>query len=123
MEQQFVIHIHSGYGPVHYDLMLQHGETLATWQLSQSPAELTSDEKIAAKKLQDHHIAYLSYEGPVSKDRGQVTVLDKGTYKFLSADDRHWEIEMNGKLLKGRFVIEQSGQAPEEWAFRHRAKD
>lgn len=112
-----MIHLHSGYGPAHYDLMLQHGEALATWQLSTSPLGLASDRRIKAKKLKDHRIAYLTYEGPISKSRGRITMLDSGTYELISADERRWEIQAYGRELKGKFVIEQSAETAEEWSF------
>jgi len=55
---------------LHWDLLLDNGETLTTWRLQQRPC---SDEWIAAERLPDHRRIYLDYEGPVSGDRGVVS--------------------------------------------------
>ena len=54
MSNAFVIQIHSGCGPVHYDLMLERGQRLATWQLPKSPAEVRPAQSVPARKLKDH---------------------------------------------------------------------
>ena len=70
---------------------------------------------IAAMKLQDHRLAYLDYEGPVSNNRGQVTVFDKGRYKLSSRTRTRWEIELHGLRTWGKFVLERGDQATGAW--------
>lgn len=118
MPKEFVIHIHSGFGELHYDLMLATGEALATWQLSQSPADLAEGRSTPARRLKDHRTAYLSYEGPVSRGRGRVTMLDKGTYELLAATETRWELLLIGRRIRGRFVLQQGRADPREWSFR-----
>ena len=115
MKKEFVIHIHTGYGPTHYDLMLDRGGSLATWQLASSPVALEQNDKLRAKKLKDHRVQYLKYEGPVSKGRGQVTMLDKGTYELLLQSDRRWEIELHGQRVQGKFALERGEETSRGW--------
>jgi len=117
MPKRFVILIHSGLGAEHYDLMLEQAELLATWQLSGSPGELARGQGIAARRIGDHRAAYLEYEGPVSRNRGTVKQLDKGTYELLAADESRWEFELAGRKLRGRFELRHSGAA-EEWTLQ-----
>jgi len=114
MPKAFVIHIHSGFGPTHYDLMLEQGQALATWQLSQSPQPLEPGQAMPARKLPDHRRAYLTYQGPVSQGRGQVAMLDKGAYEPLRADEAYWEFRLSGRVLIGKFCLRRSGQG-EDW--------
>ncbi len=109
MQDEFVIQMHSGYGPVHYDLMLQKEETLATWQLSCCPVHAAADKAIAAKRLNNHRTAYLSYEGPVSGERGRVEIVDKGTYELISEDDSRWVIRLHGQCVKGTYELKHTG--------------
>ena len=118
MARDFVIQIHSGYGPLHYDLMLARGEALATWQLTVSPAEMAAGQEVGAKKLADHRLAFLRYEGPVSKGRGRVAVLDKGTYELLEEAEGRWRICLNGRAVQGAFELKRRGECADEWAFR-----
>ncbi len=115
MADQFVIHEHSGYGPLHFDFMLQSGSVLATWQLPASPAELQAGQCLPARKLSDHRIAYLTYQGPVSNGRGQVKALDTGSFNSISSAKGLWEVELIGKVLRGRFELRQIGPAEDAW--------
>jgi hypothetical protein len=107
MEYPFAVQIHSGYGPLHYDLMLADGDALATWQLAESPQTLRPGEGLRVRKLPDHRMAYLSYEGPVSKDRGQVALLDSGQYRSSLKSDTQWEFELCGRMLRGHYRLQR----------------
>jgi len=63
--------------PPHFDLMLQAGDALATWAVERWPGP---GETVAAERLADHRRAYLTYEGPVSGDRGTVRRVASGAY-------------------------------------------
>ena len=115
MEREFVLHTHSGYGPLHWDLMLEHGEALATWQLAASPARLPPGGSMPAKRLPDHRREYLSYEGPVSGGRGRVDRIDQGRYELLAADEGLWSVVLKGTVLKGRYDLRRTGPAEEDW--------
>ena len=104
----FVIHIHSGHGPTHYDLMLERGEALATWRLSESPTGLGPGDSLPAERLADHRAEYLTYEGPVSRGRGRVNRLDRGPFDLIEAGENRWEFELSGVQMHGRFVLERA---------------
>ncbi|MCJ7544565.1 MAG: hypothetical protein MUP47_08410 [Phycisphaerae bacterium] len=105
MAEPFVILAHSGHGPLHYDLMLQRGQTLATWQLGQSPLELSPGQTLAALKLTDHRLGYLTYEGPVSGGRGEVAHEEEGTYELLSEGPKGWRVRLNGARMRGVYLL------------------
>jgi len=115
MSKAFVIHVHSGYGPTHYDLMLEEAHALATWQLADCPGELATGHRIPARKLNDHRAAYLDYEGPISGGRGQVRRFDKGTYESLGKASDSWQVRLDGQALSGQFELRRVGPSPDEW--------
>ena len=75
---QYVVLLHTGYGEDHFDLMLDVGETypLLTFRTPAWPIL----EKVQLIPLGEHRRAYLSYEGRVSGDRGEVKQIARGTY-------------------------------------------
>jgi hypothetical protein len=103
--EPFVLHAHSGFGPGHYDLMLRRGAILATWQMEQSPLELGAGQSIPAKKIKDHRLVYLTYEGPVSGGRGTVARQDEGTYELLVEEDEGWRVRFDGRGMRGVYLL------------------
>ena len=79
----------------HWDLMLQHRDVLLTWALEKPPAK---GQVCTGQKLNDHDPKYLHYEGPISGDRGQVTRIISGTFKWLTSESA--ELRFQGKTLK-----------------------
>ncbi|MEM9941686.1 MAG: DNA polymerase ligase N-terminal domain-containing protein [Planctomycetota bacterium] len=71
----------------HWDLMLEKEGQLVTWMLMDPPR---SGSKIRATLLPDHRIDYLSYEGPISGGRGDVTRVIQGVYEPISSQNDHW---------------------------------
>jgi hypothetical protein len=116
MALAFVIHEHSGYGPTHYDLMLEDGPVLATWQIPACPFEIGQTGALSATKLPDHRKHYLDYQGPVSGGRGQVRLIEKGTYEILARDQRLWQVKLCGGTLQGSFELAKEGD--DSWRFR-----
>jgi hypothetical protein len=98
----------------HWDFMLEHAGTLATWALEQAPL---SGASYPARKLPDHRLTYLEYEGPISDGRGSVTRWDEGSYETVSRGEDAWTVDLKGNRLTGTVTIEPRGSLPggEEW--------
>jgi hypothetical protein len=105
MALAFVIHEHSGFGPTHYDLMLDDGPALATWQIAVCPIQIGQGRSISATKLPDHRRHYLEYQGSISGGRGEVTRVDEGTYECLAREDGLWRIRLCGSVLRTDFEL------------------
>ena len=118
MGEPFVIQIHSGYGEKHFDMMLASGEALATWQLAASPADLPVGAPLPARRLADHRSEYLTYEGPVSRGRGRVDILDSGTFELLKCQPLRWEFRLAGHHIAGRFELVCPGNDEVIWTLR-----
>ncbi len=116
MKTPFVILVHSGCGRAHFDLMIQSGPALATWQCAVSPIDIGPSGQIPATKLADHRLAYLTYEGPVSRNRGQVQRLDSGQCEIVSQDDGRWLVQFKGQLINGSFLLQCLDN--ERWSVR-----
>ena len=100
----FVILHHQVAGREHWDLMLEHGGVLLTWQLEREPV-LHADLPMPARRIGDHRLAYLEYEGPVSRDRGTVTRVDRGPVRITEITASKCEFEAGGTILRGRFCL------------------
>ena len=110
---------HSGPEELHFDLLLEMGQTLKTWALPQSPE---SGVEMACEALPDHRPMYLDYEGPVSGDRGSVTRWDRGTYRILHQSERKLVVCLDGEKLTGRAVLEMTPEDPQRWRFSFTAE-
>lgn len=93
----------------HWDFMLENKGILLTWELPQlppCPPSVTSPrtfEELGIRRLPDHRIEYLEYEGPVSNDRGSVQRVDAGTYQLINdASEELVQVQATGR----RFQIE-----------------
>ena len=113
MPSRFVILHHQLPGGEHWDLMVEHGGTMLTWQLSRDPADQSS-LPIPAKRLPDHRKAYLHHEGPVSGDRGQVRRVDAGTVDFVELTTTECTFGLGGDCLSGRYRFRAGGTG---WVF------
>lgn len=111
---RFVILEHQGPRGLHWDLMLQAGEVLATWALAEPPRPGAT---IPAEALPDHRPLYLDYEGPVSAGRGTVTRWDQGTYEFEAHGPDKISVLLDGEKLTGRATLARSADDPAAWQF------
>lgn len=104
MPSRFVILHHTTPGGEHWDLMLEHGDVLLTWQLLKEP---TGPESlpIPAKRIGDHRKLYLDYEGPLSGGRGEVSRVESGTVEFTESDDEYFQFQLRGSRLVGDFQL------------------
>ncbi|MEN6506227.1 MAG: DNA polymerase ligase N-terminal domain-containing protein [Planctomycetaceae bacterium] len=94
MAERFVILEHSGHGAVHWDFMLESGAALATWQVGCDPCGLAVGEEAAARRLADHRLAYLTYEGAVSGGRGSVRRVASGQYELVERQLDRWQVTL-----------------------------
>lgn len=115
---RYVILYHKGHGSEHWDLMLDAGRALATWQLAAQPVR-GAGEPIPAKPIGDHRKRYLDYEGPIGGDRGSVTRYDRGTYRSVHRTPDCWRLELAGTVLNGLFeLVQPDDHRPEAWLFQ-----
>ncbi len=104
LPRRFVILHHLAPTGEHWDLMIEHGDILLTWQLSAEPVNREACP-IECTRIKDHRKHYLDYEGPVSGGRGMVTRVDQGRCEMLSSTDDAIALEFAGRRLTGQFRL------------------
>ncbi|MCC6492367.1 MAG: hypothetical protein IT424_05040 [Pirellulales bacterium] len=107
--------------PSHWDLMLERAGVLMTWSLEELPIawqQAIGQEPagrpaatLVARKLPDHRLAYLEYEGPLSAGRGHVTRCAAGEYCVMQASRERWCIDLTSDTLVGAVVLSQDDGA------------
>ncbi len=91
--------------------MLERGDVLLTWQLLRDPTD-PANYPIPARRIGDHRKAYLTYEGPLSGNRGTVRRVDEGSFRFIRQGAAGYSLDVNGRCLSGRFdLIVAGGEA------------
>lgn len=96
--------------PSHWDLLLEREEDCWTWAIEELHTAFGGDSdrtNVSAKRLANHRKHYLDYEGPVSRDRGEVTRVLTGTYEILLQSETHLEVEVLIERVRIRLALEQ----------------
>jgi hypothetical protein len=90
---------------VHWDFIVTApgAERLPTWRLAADPRRATG--AIAAERIADHRDVYLTYEGPISGDRGVVRRVERGTVEIVTLDGDTLRANLKGEALRGECVI------------------
>ncbi len=121
----------------HCDLLLEQGAVCLTWALQLSEAEIIALGKkdnrkvrppIHARRLKDHRLLYLDYEGPIRGNRGSVACLVRGNCHWIEATDTKVRVRLSGSSLstsqnwKSTLVLQQneseSGNEENGWTLR-----
>jgi hypothetical protein len=113
--RRFVIQHHQLPDGEHWDLMIEAGDALWTWQLGSPPQALGRDP-VPALRIADHRTAYLTYEGPISGDRGTVRIAERGTCRVLEETETLLRLEVQGQDLAGRFELRRVDSVGDRWA-------
>jgi len=113
-DKRFVIQEHSTTTGVHWDFMFESGNTLKTYRLDKSPEDIPQCSANAVK-IFDHSLKFLTYQGPVNKGQGNVCLVEAGTYKMLQDKHDLIQLNLNGQILKGKFVL--TNTKDDNWLF------
>lgn len=114
---RFVVLFHTCPQGDHFDLMIESGERLATWKIS-DPPESAAERPLPCRRIGDHRRMYLDYEGPISGDRGRVTQSDAGRCVVIQKSDDVWDLTFSGSRLAGRYILERIGLDDQSWLLR-----
>jgi hypothetical protein len=90
----------------HWDLMLESQGGLLTWEfpsLPHAPPPLGFNA-LGIRRLPDHRLEYLEFEGPISGNRGFVEREDYG--EFTLRNSSHWPGKWIALLTGQRYLIE-----------------
>jgi hypothetical protein len=114
----FVIQKHHVGRVFHWDLMLHRpipsatpdDRVLATWQITVEPVPENLNSPIAAKAIQDHRLIYLTFEGPISQNRGRCEIVDRGQYDLWVCTENLWRVHLMGLRLTGTFELKKNSE-------------
>jgi hypothetical protein len=99
----FVLHFHET-TENHYDLMIEQGQELLSWRINDIE-HLGDNRGVPCVRITNHRKEYLSYEGPVSGNRGTVRLYDSGLYTVLRWELNIIMLEMKGERISGILTI------------------
>ena len=106
--------------------MLEHEGVLWTWALEQLPESWSvqlniphadASDEVPARRLVDHRVAYLDFEGEVSGDRGSVTRVTQGVYSIIANNTDLFEVTLGGNL-HGLVALTRRNELIDEWKLR-----
>ena len=109
---RFALLRHDSPRGLHWDLLLETGSLLRTWEL---PGVLKPNCEMFCRALPDHRPVYLDYEGPVSGGRGTVVRQESGTFRLLSATADELIVELQGQSVSGRLTLQLVDQSSGKW--------
>jgi DNA ligase D-like protein (predicted 3'-phosphoesterase) len=115
-KQAFVIQMHAA-SKLHYDFRLEIDGVLKSWAVPKGPS-LNHQDKRLAIQTEDHPLEYQHFEGvipPGQYGAGIVLIWDKGYFEHLSTgstliedyNNGHLIINLHGKKLKGKFILQR----------------
>jgi hypothetical protein len=92
---------------VHWDLLLDVGDTLRTWAID---VPIVPGRVLPARALGDHRRVYLDYEGAISGDRGWVRRVDQGGYEPRIWTPERVRVVFSGVQLVGMAELRRVGE-------------
>ncbi len=137
-KSRFVIQQHDA-SSLHYDFRIEIDNTLKSWAIPKGPSTDPADNRLAIN-TEDHPLDYLDFEGTIPEDQyggGTVIVWDGGIYENIlqqkvsdgksmreSFDDGKIEVWLEGRKLKGGYVLIRTGKkGSKEWIFKKMKDD
>lgn len=125
----FVVQLHHA-SRRHYDFRLEIDGVLKSWACPKGPSYDPSVKRLAVE-VEDHPVAYASFQGdiPSGYGKGHVDIFDQGTFSTSSDPHRqlekgHLEFELFGRRLHGAWHLVRAHRKERKPAwFLIKAKD
>jgi DNA ligase D-like protein (predicted 3'-phosphoesterase) len=105
-ESRFVVQFHKARNE-HYDFRLEVDGVLKSWAIPKEPP-LKPGVKRLAIQTGDHEMEHAGFEGRIPEGEygaGVVKIWDSGTFEFESRHENKLVFILNGKKLKGAYVL------------------
>ena len=100
---------------LHWDFLLEQEEDCLAWRLLLPPSPGGS---CGGQPLPDHRKHYLSYEGPVSGNRGSVTQFDAGCFARQVLEPDELRLTFDGSQRGMTEVVGQRDEQRGLWWFQ-----
>lgn len=105
-KNRFVVHEHQA-THLHYDFRLEMEGVLKSWAVPKEPPKKPGIKRLAVE-VEDHPVDYINFRGTIPEGQygaGRVKIWDRGTYKLTSRDSRSIKFFLDGRKLKGNYVL------------------
>jgi len=95
---------------------------LKSWAVPKEPPREKGTKRLAIQ-VEDHPLGYATFKGRIPEGlygAGTVEIWDNGIYELKNKDEKKIEFKLNGKKLKGNYVLIKTsyGNKPEKsWLF------
>lgn len=114
----FVVHEHHA-RHLHFDLRLEMEGVLKSWAVPKGPSMDPKDKRLAVL-VPDHALEYGSFEGVIPEGQygaGTVHIWDRGDFSLGkgSMEEGKLEFTLNGRKLRGAFVLIRMKGKQKEW--------
>ncbi len=112
---------------LHYDLRLEMDGVLRSWAIPKEPPKDPKTKRLAVE-TEDHPVDYAGFEGTIPEGEygaGKVKIWDSGTFELIDRKEDKLIIRINGKKLKGEFVLIRArfGGDRKNWLFFKKKED
>src|SRR5690606_33082438 len=112
----FVVQLHHARAR-HYDFRLEIDGALKSWAVPKGPSLRPGDKRLAVE-VEDHPLAYASFEGDIPEGHygaGHVDLFDRGTWRpesdpLPALAKGHFDFELDGGKLRGRWTLIRTGR-------------
>ena len=88
--------------PSHWDILIEADGALRAWAVLKQPI---AGATLAATPLAPHRLEYLSYEGPVSGNRGEVIRVDEGDCTDIGESGDRVVLALEGREIRGQLTL------------------
>jgi DNA ligase D-like protein (predicted 3'-phosphoesterase) len=77
-----------------------------SWALPKIPPSRKGIKRLAIQ-VEDHPKSYANFEGEIIEGygKGKVKIWDKGNFSLIKRTPKEIEFELQGKQLKGKYVL------------------
>lgn len=87
---------------LHFDFMLEREGVLVTWSFPNPPEK---GKLWLGKRIFDHRLKYLTFEGEIGRGLGRVEIWDRGTYQPVAWKENRMEILLRGEKISGLYLL------------------
>mgnify|MGYP001413788001 CR=1 FL=1 len=120
---RFVVHKHQARN-LHYDFRLELPDSidrgpvvLKSWAVPKGVPTVPAVKHLAVA-VEDHPVSYINFKGiipPGNYGAGRVEIWDQGRFQLLEHGKNFLKIRLQGKRLKGNYVLTKFGKGAKNW--------
>jgi bifunctional non-homologous end joining protein LigD len=104
---------------LHWDFRLEMNGVLKSWAIPKQPPARVGLKRLAIE-TPDHELKYANFEGKIEEGlygAGKVKIWDKGHYNLIDKKPKKIVFGLNGKKLKGKYVLVKTNYNKKGWLF------